>query len=132
MILWQQWLVLRISPLKHNLLRLRFPGLPFSVSILSSCFDLLIVPTSFLALLAFLIITFTLLSVVWGSKIAASSFVSIDKYQHRLKITSTTIKFSKSISCFDFFSSDKLQRKQSALKITSKIKCVIKNYNGQP
>ena len=33
--------------------------------------------------------------------IAASSFATVDKYQHCLQITSTTIKFSISISCFD-------------------------------
>ena len=43
--------------------------------------------------------------------IAVSSFVTVDKYQHYLKITSITIKFSKSISRFDIlFSSDKLHR----------------------
>ena len=69
-------------------------------------------------------------------KIAASSFVSIYidiyiyKYQHRLKIT-TTIKFSKSILPFEFFSSDKLQRKESTLKITSTIKCMVINFTLQ-
>ena len=60
-------------------------------------------------------------------KITASSFVSIDKYQNRLKITAT-IKFTKSISSFEFFSSDKLQRKQKTLTITSTIKCMVINF----
>ena len=130
MILLQQWLILWISTLKDNLLRLRFPGLPFFVSILSSCFDLLLLPTSFLALLAFLIITFFIiilsLQLYEDQKLAASSFVSIDKYQRRLKIR--TIKFSKSVSPFEYFSSDKLQTKQSTLKITSTIKCMVISF----
>ena len=55
-------------------LRFRFSGLPFSVSILSSCLDLLLLPTSLLALLAFLIITFTFPLFVWGSKICCEFF----------------------------------------------------------
>ena len=113
--LLQQGLILQISALKGNLLRLRFPGLPFSVPILSNCFDLLILPTSFLALLAFLIITFTFPSVVWAQKIAASSFVSVDKYQHRLQQQKN---LANQFHVSNFFS-DKLQRKQSTLKITS-------------
>ena len=115
--LLQQGLILQISALKGNLLRLRFPGLPFSVPILSNCFDLLILPTSFLALLAFLIITFTFPSVVWAQKIAANSFVSVDKYQHRLKLTQQQ-NLANQFHVSNFFS-DKLQRKQSTLKITS-------------
>ena len=68
----KHWFILRISALKGNLLRLRFPGLPFSVFILSSCFDLLVLPTSFLALLAFLIIAFTFHSVVWYQQVSVS------------------------------------------------------------
>ena len=41
-------------------MRLRVPDFPFSVPILSGCFDLLLLPTSFLALLAFLIILIAL------------------------------------------------------------------------
>ena len=64
MILWQQLLILRDSTLKHNLVRLPVPGSPFSVSILQGCFDLLLLPASFLVLLAFLITILTLSSVV--------------------------------------------------------------------
>ena len=87
-------------------------------------------------------------------KTAVSSLVSIYKYRHILKFTAT-VKFSKSISPFEFSSSVKLQRKQSILNITSTtgnqfhiaiflrgnpvlcIKVLIhkkkkKNYNGQP
>ena len=127
MILWHQWLILRIIAFKGNLLRLRFPGLSFSVSILSSCFDLLLLPISFLSLLTFLIVTLLSLQLYKDQKIAESSFVSIDKYQHRLKIA-TTIKFSKSVSLFEFFSSDKLHRKQSTSKITLTIKCMVINF----
>ena len=41
-----------ISTLKGNLLRLCVPGFSFSVSILLGSFDLLLLPTSFLAVLA--------------------------------------------------------------------------------
>ena len=35
--------------------------------------------------------------------IAESSFVTVDKYQDCLKITSATRKFSNSVTCFDIF-----------------------------
>ena len=60
----QQLLILRISTIQRNLSRLLIPNFPFSVSILQCCFDLLLLATYFLALLAFLIIILTLSSVV--------------------------------------------------------------------
>ena len=46
MILWQQWLILQICPLKSYVLRLRVPGFQFSISILSGCFNLLFLSPS--------------------------------------------------------------------------------------